>query len=702
MRKILSAIIFLFFNLGFVYAFSEQDIISPVPGTWNNAQPLVLNIEDGTEIYYSLTGTDPLRFGFAYDAPIVLDQTGNVSLRITAVKDGVERKDYTINYTVKEATAAGTEKTVSFIQDIVKHPLKRYVSGSVFSIPDSFNYYIDGREDRKFKGTDLHLSEKNNVERFVPFTVTDGAVYLHFVLHIIPSQNSLLHSKNLPFSIENWNIISFLSAKYVYAIDDGDWTTDLSAFVLDRLITHVLRWKENSGKEDAEIFSYVLPPMPQMVSSVEPYGQVTFSLMPAPNDIGNETNYKMGKIPQSLSLIRIADGLYDSITIDAFNGEELDSSFYAGVYYDGVYQGVLQHQVIVDRLSPLPPVLSTYKNAHTVLKADVEEGASVFYSISEPIEFDAEQIVNMESRFSDARTGEFKEFSKGKVVLSSISKNSTFYKIQAYSLDRAGNKSDISELRVIVDEYNLYLNPLASESLQRDGSYENPFVTLEESIIAMNELPSRRLHILGNVTVNSSVSIMSDCEIFGRGCNITFAENASLSVDNASVLINNCSIFKNISENADKNLITVTDGSITFDSCQISAVFVSDGILVEASGSSVKFGNTSLAVHASSYACNVKSINSSVMAIDLRAVAVAHTCVNVSLSDSFCTMQRSVTDIVAHIGRSFECIKSYLELEQNTFRAALDAKLRMKEIEAVWKDADTVDNSTDNTILYGL
>ena len=53
MRKILSSIIFLLLNLGFVYAFSEQDIISPVAGTWNNPQPLVLNIEDGTEIYYS-------------------------------------------------------------------------------------------------------------------------------------------------------------------------------------------------------------------------------------------------------------------------------------------------------------------------------------------------------------------------------------------------------------------------------------------------------------------------------------------------------------------------------------------------------------------------------------------------------------------------------------------------------------------------
>ena len=701
MRKILSSIIFFFLTLGFIYAFSEQDIISPVAGTWNNPQPLVLNIEDGTEIYYSLTGIDPLRFGFAYDGPIVLEQKGDVSLRITAVDGNGERKDFSIAYTVKDSTVAGSENSTLFIQDIIAHPLKRYVSGSVFSIPESFNYYIDGNQERIFSGKDLHISEKNNVERFVPFTVTDGSTYLHFVLHVIPQQGSSLHSKNVPFSIENWNIISFTSAKYVYSMDGGSWTTDLSPFIVDRLSVHTLRWKKNSDNEDEEIYSYTLPPMPQLVSSVEPYGQVTFSLMPAPNDIGNSMNYKMGKIPQNLSLIRITDGLYDSITIDAFSGEELTSNFYAGVYYDGVYQGCLQQPLFVDRLAPLPPELSSYRKNQTVLTADVEDGASVFYSISEPIEFDAEDIINMEPRFADVRTGEFKEFLKGRVILSSVSENPTFYKILAYAVDRAGNQSEVTEFSIVVDEHNFYLNPLVLNSEERDGSYIHPFATLEEAVLAMNEMSRMRLHILGNVSVKDSITLTSDCDIIGKNSNLIFPENASLSVENACVSIKNCSISKKSSDKSDKDFIHVTDGTVIFDGCQISALFASDGTLIESLSAAVKLDDTSLIVHASSYACNVRAVESSVTACNLRAVAVAHTCVNVSLADSSCSMNDAFTDITARIGRSLECIRSHLVLEHNTFQASLEATIKNHVIEAIWKDADTIDESYDNTILYG-
>ncbi|MBR1911747.1 MAG: chitobiase/beta-hexosaminidase C-terminal domain-containing protein [Treponema sp.] len=702
MRKILSFIVCLFLNLCFIYGFSERDIISPVSGTWNNVQPLVLNVEDGTEIYYSITGTDPLRFGFAYDGPIVLRQKGNVSLAITAVDEKGERKDFTVAYTVKDAAVAGTENIAAFVQDIIAHPLKRYVSGSVFSIPEHFNYYIDETGERIFSGTDLHISEKNNVERFVPFTVTDGSLYLHFVLQIVPQQNSILHSKKLPFSIDNWNIISFSSAKYVYSVDDGAWSSDLTAFLLDRLTVHTIRWKTNADSDsDEEIFSYTLPPMPQLVSSVEPYGQVTFSLMPAPNDIGNSMNYKIGKVPQNLSLIRIADGLYDSITIDAFSGEELTSSFFAGVYYDGVYQGALQQQVIVDRLPPLPPVLSASQKKHTVLCADAEEGAVIFYSVSDPIEFDAEDIASMEPRFADARTGEFFEFSKGKITLSSVSEQPTFYKVQAYAVDRAGNKSELSELRIVADEYNIYVNPLSLTSDERDGSYVHPFSTLEEAVAAMNGMPHKRLHIIGNISVQAPVSITTDCDIVGKNSSLLFSERAYLSVQKASVSIKNCALSKKSFDKDDRQFITVATGSLLFEDCQISGLFASDGTLVQSFSSALAFDNASLTIHASSYSCNIKAVDSSITATDVRVVAVGHTCVNVSLSNSSCAMSGGVTDISAHIGRSFECVMSHIELEHNTFKASLDASLKRQGLEAVWKDADTIDYSHDNAVLYG-
>ena len=65
-------------------------------------------------------------------------------------------------------------------------------------------------------------------------------------------------------------------------------------------------------------------------------------------------------------------------------------------------------------------------------------------------------------------------------------------------------------------------------------------------------------------------------------------------------------------------------------------------------------------------------------------------------------MNDAVTDITARIGRSLECIRSHLLLEHNTFQASLEATIKNHGVEAIWKDADTIDESHDNTILYGL
>ena len=75
MKKALYLGIFAFFFLLVPSAFAVQatsplTIISPVEGTWANKQPLIVEVPSGYEVYYSLSGSNPLDFGFIYDAPV--------------------------------------------------------------------------------------------------------------------------------------------------------------------------------------------------------------------------------------------------------------------------------------------------------------------------------------------------------------------------------------------------------------------------------------------------------------------------------------------------------------------------------------------------------------------------------------------------------------------------------------------------------
>ncbi|MCR5606797.1 MAG: chitobiase/beta-hexosaminidase C-terminal domain-containing protein [Treponema sp.] len=108
----------MFINIS-VFALTKADIISPVPGTWNNKQPLVISIANyhpDIEIYYTTSGADPYQSGFAYDGPVLLEESGPVNLKIAAIDNSGKRQDFQINYRVQEENISDD----SFIKSISK------------------------------------------------------------------------------------------------------------------------------------------------------------------------------------------------------------------------------------------------------------------------------------------------------------------------------------------------------------------------------------------------------------------------------------------------------------------------------------------------------------------------------------------------------------------------------------------------------
>ena len=181
-KKIIS--ILLLFTFSKLFAFEEINILSPVSGVWKNKQALVLNLEKGTDVYYSFTGSDPYVSGFFYDSPVLIDQTGDVTVKITSIAQNGERKDFTIEYNVEENS--GVEYSIQskeFINSINQNPIVPYISGTDFFIPSEFLYSLENSKTPYLKSM-LSLSSKNSVERFVPCFAVDftGNNFFHFVI----------------------------------------------------------------------------------------------------------------------------------------------------------------------------------------------------------------------------------------------------------------------------------------------------------------------------------------------------------------------------------------------------------------------------------------------------------------------------------------------------------------------------------------
>ncbi len=183
-------------------------ILSPVEGDFANLQKLVLDSTDCFEwIRYSIDGSDPSSRGKPYDGPLILDQRGDVLLRVAAKKrgeDGVYRSQ--LRYSV-----ANTVPDISF-------PFPEKMDSSELRIPaprsDDFNFHycLDERaadlRDKEFTSP-LSIEFKSPSVHGLPLRLLaidrrDGSSYQFRYYYRydnrIPSAPQILLSKELPIT----------------------------------------------------------------------------------------------------------------------------------------------------------------------------------------------------------------------------------------------------------------------------------------------------------------------------------------------------------------------------------------------------------------------------------------------------------------------------------------------------------------------
>lgn len=647
------------FSANVLNAFSAQDIISPVNGTWNNVQPLVLNAWDGSELYYSFSGSDPLNSGFSYDGPVIIDATGTVNLRITAVSPQGKRSDYKISYSViPSADYSLNENEAVFISNLVQSPIVSIPSGSFFNIPDDYYYCTSNDADYFFKGQTISVAESNVLERYVPCIIKKNQNIYHVVLHTIPSSQvgQTIEPKNLPFEISNWTDFKFTGKKLIYKIDDSLWSADTNIIKLDRSVSHTIYWQSMAFELGNPIEQYTIPSQPQIVVAEGEVGECKFYV--DSDDplfrIGIDTNTESGN----------AFVLNDSsIVFDTFYGDEISDDINFVVYYDGLLQGTINSSLNIDHRPPRTPgIISSSETSSSRDKVSIkitgEKDDNVYYSLSNAV--DTSLYSSMDQVLEACVMNDFELYDGKAFVLGSISDAATFYKLLAYSKDSKGNKSSEVEYSVVIDEYNIYVDSsyIPVNGKEGDGSLLNPFSSFATAVKYANSKQNTTIHVISPVILNNqSVKITSDCSVVGKDTSITLSGNSVFGIENANVKIKDCFFTRNDStkkSSSANKLFNIKNADVTFENCEVLGVFKGNCSLVNSNSSVLSVLNSGFTLQTSSYGSVFNLEKTDFKSTSSRFTCSGETSVCFSAHDGKYYMESSSCVVQGSVGRCIE------------------------------------------------
>ena len=677
----------------FSFGFSRKNILSPCEGNWNNIQPLVVALEEDVDVFYSLTNSDPLESGFSYDRPVVINETGKVVLKISCVsKTGESRSDYTIEYTVSDFDANSLdEDSAAFVKSVASDPVRKYSGGKSFQVPNGFKYSLDNQKPPYLTGSFM-LSEKNTVDRYVPVTMTNGLVKLHYIVHV-ENENaySAYSDTNIieyPFEILDWNDICFKNKKFIYQIDDEYWDGLSDKVTVDRSVPHVIRWQSVEYEPGNPVFEYVLNEKPDLVCDVTPEGLMRFHL--------SDSSYSITKRNDEGKLF-VADELF----ADAFTGEKLQGTISLEVSSHGLCQGKLTCEYDFDKEPPCKPEIIASvvnENGRKMLQVsfDGEEDSHVMYSISDAhvseTGFDAAMIRS----FEEVSMTDYTEASDS-IKYELPADKAFFLKIKAYSVDDSSNKSEVAEKQVVLDTMNYYLVASDSVNDHADGSYENPFNSFDQVLNVINSNEFTRVHVSGTIRISGGEKkiIGVSCQILGNEASFILENDASLCFDEAKVSMSGIHISKNGYSDSHTNPCIVSASSVLlFDNCEISLVSHEGSVLVRGVDSGITIMNSGLTGFSSSYISALNLDNCDFMLDKCRLTFTSSTCSVVTLRNSNGSFGSSSFSVNGMLCRAIELVSSKVLVKSCSF--AFQGGQVSDKSRYIWKDVDSVVSEESN------
>lgn len=687
MKKTAGFVKIIFFSVFFavMQMICAQEIINPSEGTWANRQVLVLDTGTEFNAYYSLNGDDPESSGLAYDGPVILDVSGSVKLSVVFVNFTGRKIRKELAFYIEDSESSAVPDAADFIQKF-PNGMINYVTGTELEIPSSLEYGFDNDYDNFEEGKPIFVPSDTVLSGWIPITFHAENKNWRFVLQIIPSASGLYSRKDVPFEIKDWETIIFTDNKMIYKIDNAWWCLPDVPIKIDRSVSHIISWQRIDYSAENPIKSFTLPKKPEFNIKNEPGGAVTVSTV-------SESGYKTALLDDSGQ----AAELYDSIRIDTFPGNSISGTASAGFFYDSVYQGKLTFTYNVNRKNPpAPEFISSAQNGFSRKKVDLsiqnKNGDDIFAAIVGPVIIDEENFSDADSVLFDLNNIEYRKLAAKKLYLKPEEERGCTYKIFAYAQDSSGNKSRISEYKVVIDSSNYYVDGTVSgENAYADGTKSHPYSDFKSLLPFIRQNRFVRIRIKGKVNMpEEPILIASNCRIDGYDdSEIVFPPNSSLILRNASLAVYNIIISKKSAlpeRDGDKkiNVFQVEHGVLDLTNVELSAIFDRNGTVIDAETSAITLRKSGITSSALSYSCAIASVNSKISVINSRVTTVAGTAVNFSAQGGVFELRSSSCGITGNIGRSAELFDTHSSITNNTFSA--DLKKPRGSEEAVYTD----------------
>lgn len=679
--------------------FSQINFLSPLKGEWANKQMLIIDSASG-DYFYSIDGSDPESFGFAYDGPVLLDVTGDIELKVSHIYPDGKKEAASVNFSVKGDTGRDTDYR-PFIQMFYDSGLLNYSAGSVLSIPSELYYSLGLPPDSFLPGQDLCLSKESVLTRYIPCTLLDEkkAIKYRFIIKTYPQSAGIYSKRDVPFSIEDWDTIHFNNRNYLYKIDSEYWSLPDAPRKIDRSVSHMISWQNLDYEVGNPVEFFVLPQKPEIVTNRNEDGSILYT-------INGDSDYTMSVYSSEKKDYM---ELFPQIGADVFYGDKASGTLDIGVFANSVYQGKLVTNYEIDKRPPVKPeVKSTAKSFYSRDKVHVEvsatPGTELYIALSEPCTVpESDEVYTSESEvLKSIPVGQFRRVKADKFSINWGPRGSgpAYYKLVAYAKN-GQNISRKTEYSIIVDQSSYYFDEHANPELAQ-GTAEYPFTSFEQCVNDLKKTRAVTLRVKGNLEINSKYQLDTNYEIFdnGEAC-ITFGAEGGLVLKGSSLEIYDCRIKNRIDTNNKISIpmFRLENSVLTLKNCTLGSDFAKNGNCIDSYSSIINISDSILAVNSVSYASLISAVKSRI-SIKKSIISVsADTSVIISSNEGYATVDENTLSVSGMSGRIAELFGVKATFTDNVYKAQLQNST--ENIQPVFVNSTTAFTESGN-IKYGF
>lgn len=689
----------------------QGTVISPVAGTWENSQPLIIQAADGVEVYYSLSGSDPLVSGFAYDGPIMLEGTGDQRLSLVSVSDEGISDIVSINYT------SNGKQPPSYIPIAVRDVYVRVTDKTRIEMPDSVRWAAGVSADQKapeksafHSGGELSLNGRCDEPRIMPLIISTAQGYFRYVIR------AGIETASLPVPVPQYDGIEFAQWDYMrfnngrtslYSLDGSPWQQTNKPVFIDRSTEHTVSWKELKAVTPDELEAGLEAVSDDVQTMVIPAKPV-FSLP--------EKSWTSGAVELTLPSDDFVLAYEDrnghvhyqnSWSVSTVPGDSDGISEHFTIYYKGIKQGTQDVSFLINRRIPDgPELVSSAEGSFSRKEVSItfHSADTVYYKVSVPenrpygFDFVTDDIsaLNVSETLSEGTS--YSKLNEGTIVLGVNPDAAVLYKVTAYSEDVSGNRSDLTQYAVIVDGANLYVADDASffnAQFVRDAPYgtmNNPCRSIAEAV-EISEAESflnPRMFVSGTHSIDAPLIISNNIRVTGKqDARVMLTENAFVGIYGGTVSLSGITLEKNearVSGSADKCLISINDAALSLYDCELYADFAESGIAIIAEDSAINIKKCGLTSRSETYTALVSARNTKLFMYSVRGIANAPTAVGISAEGGMSYLADSSFMVLGSLGR----IAEYVNLQWVLEACSLKGNNTLPVESAVWADETSI------------